>query len=102
MNLGKIKEVVNGPYAESIKEDLILKILSDDKDVIPTMMKILQHERDENSKLISDSNLELSRALVAFDGEKIVAKSFIVGEIKKHFIKWQHKVRCCFKFKDLP
>ena len=108
MNLEKIKSIVNSAYPETLKEQLIIKLLSEDKKSIPTMLQILQVEREENDKLIMDSNAELSRALVTIDdknvGQKgaIVDKFFVIEEIKKHYLKWQDKIRCCFKFKDLP
>ena len=109
MDLKSIKEIVNSnQLASEQKEALIINILASDEKVIPTMLKILSAERSESKELILDQNLELSRALVMIQdpnlGKKkqILETDFVLGEIKKHYLKWQHRIKCCFVIKGLP
>lgn len=104
MNISKIKEVVNGFGEDSSKEEDILKILSDDPNVIIILLQILGYERKESGRLITESNAELSRALVTLVEPDIkkTTGTFVIGQIKAHYHKWQHRIRCCFKFDDLP
>lgn len=104
MNLEAIKQVINSLNEDSIKERDIIKILSSDEKVIPLILEILAAERAETKSLVNEQNFELSRALVALE-EPIIKKTsggFIVGEIKKHFIKWKGRVHCTFKVEGLP
>lgn len=108
MNLSKIKIVVNSEEPDEIKERLIIQLIAEDEKVIPLVMKILQAEREEKKELISDSNAELSRALIVLDDDKlsyskgvIAEPKWVVGEIKKHYIKYKHLIRCNFKVDGL-
>jgi hypothetical protein len=111
MNIEKIREVVNSPLPAEYQEKAILAIIADDKKVLPYMMQILQNEREQKEELILDTNLELSRALVTMNANPTgeVAKrvhkeqhDFVVGEIKKHYIKWKDTIKCCFNVQGLP
>lgn len=109
MDLKSIQEVVNSnQLVAEQKEALIINILASDEKVIPLMMKILSAERRESNELISDYNLELSRALVLIHdpnlGKKnrILEPKFVISEIKNHYLKWQHKIKCCFNINGLP
>jgi hypothetical protein len=70
----------------------------------------LNIEREQSKELILDSNMELSRALITLQDPNIGKKKpkpyieldFVVGEIKKHYLKWQDKIKCTFKIKGLP
>lgn len=103
MNIKKIKDVVNMDIPDDIKENYILSVLADDDDVIPKILKILEYERERNKELISDFNVELSRAMVVLNdnslkyGKDVIAEpKWVVGEIKKHFIKWKDYVSSGF------
>lgn len=111
MNIEKIKEVVNNNTLPAyIQKQLILYIIAADREAVPMVLEMLNNEREESHNLILDSNLELSRALIALEdpniGKKkpkpIIELGFVVGEIKNHYIKWQHKIKCCFNIKGLP
>lgn len=109
MNLKLIKDVINSTQLDdAAKERLIIGVLAKDENVVPLILSILEVERKENKELILDSNLELNRALVTLNDDKIGKKGaivelpFVIGEIKKHYLKWKHKIKCCFKFDDLP
>ena len=109
MDIKSIKSVLdNNSLPENIKENLILSIIALDKKAVPMILQMLDSEREKNEELILDSNAELSRALITLEdpniGKKkpIIELSFVVGEIKKHYLKWQNTIKCNFKVKGLP
>jgi len=111
MDIKSIRHIVNEEsITEDVKKNLILSIIALDKDSIPMILEILENERRKKNELIIDSNAELSRALVTLEdpniGKKrpkpIVELSFVVDEIKKHYLKWQDTIKCNFKIKGLP
>ena len=104
MNLKKIKEVVNLDISDEQKEIYILSIIADDKKAIPTILNILNSEREKREELILDANAELSRALIVLKDDnlkynkKIIADpKWVSGEIIKHYQKWKDYVKCNFK-----
>ena len=109
MDIKSIKQIVNSDLPSDYQEEAILSILADDKKVIPYIMKILENERKQNKELILDTNAELSRALLVLDdtnlksSKKMVADpKWVVGEIKKHYLKWKDYIKCNFKVDGLP
>ena len=109
MDIKRIKQIVNSDLSTDYQEKAILSILADDKKVIPYIMEILDHERKQNKELILDSNAELSRALLVLNDDNlkynknVVAEpKWVVGEIKKHYIKWKDYIGCTFKIDGLP
>ena len=75
------------------------------------MLEILESERNQSKELLLDTNVELSRALVVLSAQSAGSKSkrtmktqtdFVVGEIKKHYIKWKDYIKCCFSVEGLP
>ena len=104
MNIKKIKEVLNLDIPDEQKEIYILSIIADDKKAIPTILNILNSEREKREELILDSNAELSRALIVLKDDnlkynkKIIADpKWVSGEIIKHYQKWKDYVKCNFK-----
>jgi len=109
MDIKKIKEIVNLNISDEQKERYILSIIADDKKAIPTILTILNFEREKKEELILDTNSELSRALIVLKddnlkyNEKIIADpKWVVGEIIKHYIKWKDYIKCNFKINELP
>lgn len=106
MNIESIKEAVNADNLSNLqKEWVILQILSEDENVIPQMLNILQTERQRNKELLIDTNLELSRAFVKLEYPEIGGKdnpTFITDCIRAHFLKWKDYIHCCFKMDGLP
>jgi len=111
MDINSIKLIIDKEgIPQDIKEEMILSIIAKDENTIPYMLSVLGEEREQNKALIQDSNLELSRALLALQDPNVGKKrpkpyielDFVINEIKKHYIKWQHNIRCCFKIKGLP
>lgn len=108
MNLNEIKKVLDSRIPNDAKERLILLIIADDKNAIPTILQILENERNLNKDLIADSNMELSRALVVLKSDnlkwskKIIADpKWVAGEIIKHYKKWSKHIKCNFKIDEL-
>ena len=103
MNLSYIKTVIEKKgVPNEIKEDLILKELAESPKSIPFMLKMLEYERVQQKELLLDTNLELSKALLCIVKPKTMKKDWAIEQIKNHYKKWAHKIRCCFKFNDLP
>ena len=104
MDIKTIKSIVNSDSPNNIKEMLIIRELSADKNVIPMIMEILQTERKSQKELVQDLNLELSRAHIYIDmrpeSKKEVKegfnKGFILDEIAKFYIKYKGKITHCF------
>lgn len=104
MNIQSIKEIVNSNISDDMKEDLIISVLASDESVIPTMLKILQEERNKKKELIIDMNLELSRAHIYIydrpetktEAKQAFNKSFIMDEIAKFYIKYKGVITHCF------
>ena len=111
MDIKNIKQIVNSDLPIDYQEKAILSILSNDKKVIPYIMEILENERKQNKELLLDTNMELSRALITLNtnpsdakGKKAMKEQtdFVVGEIKKHYLKWKDYIKCCFNVPGLP
>jgi hypothetical protein len=109
MDIKSIKQIVNSDLPNEYQEKAILSILADDKKVIPYIMEILESERKQKKELLLDTNAELSRALLVLNDEnlkankKVVAEpKWVVGEIKKHYLKWKDYIKCNFKMDGLP
>ena len=109
MNIKEITQIVNSDLPNSIKESLILLTLANDPQIIPYMLEILENERKQSKELILDSNAELSRALLTLDKIKVDSKKeqfidpkWVVGEIKKHYLKYKDYIKCNFKINGLP
>ena len=108
MDIKKIREIVSLGLPEQTIEMLILGVIAEDKNAIPTILKILESERNDNRELLLDTNLELSRALIVLNDANLrwnkkcsPTPRWIVGEIKKHYIKWKDKISCCYKIDGL-
>ena len=108
MDIKKIEQIVNTKLSDEQKEYAILCIIADDKNAIPTILQILERERQQKMELILDSNSELSRALLVLKDKNlkwnkkcIADPNWVVGEIIKHYKKWSHLIRCNFKIEGL-
>ena len=117
MNIDKIKEIVNSTMPEDAKRHFIIQVLAQDKKVIPTMMEILEEERTQTKELITDMNLELSRADVHIQNptlghgevksttkdkvkieeiKKAQAKEFVLNHITAFYVKYKGRITHCF------
>ena len=106
MNINKIKEIVNEvTLPDNIKEKLIISVIANDKDAIPTILEILAKDRSNKKELIADMNLELSRTHLYLDeymkegkrqSKKDFNKAFVVGKVGEFYEKYQDYVTHCF------
>lgn len=101
MNLSAIKKVLDSKLLpKEAKEKAIIAILATDREVIPRILSILNEERKGNRELISNMNLELSRAHVFIDqeGKKVgnLTKNVVSDMIAKFYIENKERVTHCF------
>lgn len=104
MDIDKIKEIVNSDSSVLLKESQLIEHLSSDKNCIPTLLRILERERSNNKELITDMNLELSRAHIYIDmraeskseNKESFNKGFVLDEIAKFYFKYKQVVTHCF------
>lgn len=109
MDIKSIKQIINSDLPIDYQEKAIFSIIADDKKAIPYIMEILDNERKQTKELLLDTNVELSRALIVLNdnylkyNKKVVADpKWVVGEIKKHYLKWKDYIKCCFNVQDIP
>lgn len=111
MNIEIIKEVVNDPILpDEAKSDKILQIIAKDKNAIPTVMQLLAAERQFKDALISDMNLELSRADVHIQDPMLASKDkaarehiqlvqaseYVLNHITAFYVKYKGAITHCF------
>ena len=97
MNLDNFREILNSHIPENVKEQLIIREISKDESVIPTIMKILEQERLLKSELTSEMNLLLSKAHIGLDDKKFNKGNFMQKEIVEFYTKYKGIVGHCFK-----
>lgn len=101
MNLKKIQEIINdGFLPNESKEQMILNVLSEDENLIPQLLEILEYERKRKKKLLSEMNLELSRAHLTIEKPEINEKNFVFNKIVKFYHKNEDQIRHCFANMD--
>jgi predicted transcriptional regulator len=105
MNVKVIKEIVNNNLLPNdVKRSLIIGVIADDVNAIPDILDILNAERANKKELITDMNLELSKAHIYIDEYTESAKmeksnfnkGFMLDNISKFYIKYQSKITHCF------
>ena len=108
MDIKKIRDIINLNLPDEVTESYLTAIIAEDKKAIPTLLEMLNSERELKEKLLLETNAELSRALVVLQdknlkyNKKIIADpQWVVGEIIKHYKKWKDYIGCCFKIKEL-
>lgn len=107
MNLKKIREILEqGLFPDDVKERMILKVLSEDENLIPQLLQILEYERQRKKKLLTEINFQLSRAHVGlevakFDKKGLNGDRFMEKEITKFYIDNQEYIGHCMKNLDM-
>lgn len=97
MDLDKIQEVLSSGMPNAVKQNTILKILSEDESVLENMMKILDFERERKKALILEMNMQLSRADTFIRCPRIAESDFITGEIEKFYRDHKGQVSHCYQ-----
>ena len=96
MNLNKIKEIIEMPLiSEADKINLIVDEISKSEDVVPTILMILNAERERKNELVSTMNLLLSKADLGLKEPKLNEDGFMQKEISKFYDTAE--VNHCFK-----
>lgn len=86
MNLNKIKEIIEMPLiSEADKINLIVDEISKSEDVVPTILMILNAERERKNELVSTMNLLLSKADLGLKEPKLNEDGFMQKEISKFY-----------------
>jgi|TARA_Y100000310_G_C20704425_1_gene834171 hypothetical protein len=102
MEITEIKNIVNSDLPDQYKERALLKVLAKDDDIIPNMLEILKIERETKKDLLTDINLELSRAHLYIEradvkkDDKQFSKSFVLDEIASFYVKYKGRISHCF------
>jgi len=104
MNIKKLKSIINSELPEYVIESQVINLLAKDKNVIPDILKILESERNLKNDLITDMNLELSRAHIYIElstetkkqAKDSFNKSFVINEIKNFYTKYKSNIKHCF------
>lgn len=99
MDLKKIQTILNTSHSDSLKRSVILDIIAEDENALVDMMKILATERERKRELISEMNMQLSRADVFIKCPKIAESDFITGEIEKFYQQHSSMVTHCYQNK---
>ena len=99
MDLQRITDIVNSTSSSEEKEYLIIETLSRDKNIIPTILEMISIERKNKSELISEMNLQLSRADLFINNPRMADKEFITGEISRFYSENKDVIFHCFKKK---
>lgn len=100
MDISEIRKVINANLDDNNSEKLIINILSKDKKLIPTILEILSVERFNNSEIIADMNLELSRTSTFIDmniptnksNKENFNKEFVMSKVGEFYKKYKHRV----------
>jgi hypothetical protein len=103
MNIEQIIQIVNSDAKEEIKEHLIIRTLALDKKVIPNILKILDEERDNKTKLIADLNVEVSRYNIHINNNVLLKENrvFLNKRTKELYEKWKGFISPLFNNKFL-
>lgn len=104
MDIKRLKEIVNSSFPDEVVRVKILDLLSEDESLLPTMLDLLKRERKSKRELISDMNLELSRAHIYIElypenkkqSKENFNKSFVIEEIGKFYNKYKGVIIHCF------
>lgn len=96
MNLNKIKEIIEMPLiSKADKESLIITEISKNENVVLTILRILNAERERKNELVSTMNLLLSKADIGLKEPKLNEGGFMQKQISEFYDKAE--VNHCFK-----
>lgn len=96
MNLNKIQEIIEmSLISKADKESLIINEISKNENVVLTILRILNAERERKNELVSTMNLLLSKADVGLREPKLNEGGFMQKEISEFYDVAE--VNHCFK-----
>lgn len=104
MDINKIRQIIELPITDEERTKGILNVIASDENALTVVLEILNIERKMKKELISDMNMELSRADVFIEGlnpamlpkkekETIFAdgftKVFVADKIMSLYVKYK-------------
>ena len=102
MNIKKITDIVNDhSLTVTSKERAIITVLSEDPNVLTTIISLLAVERNTQKELVSDLNLEVSRYHAMVTTPKLLKgqEGFLNDETKSLYEKWKAFIKPLFNNK---
>lgn len=108
--LDKIQSILANPLMDDeAKTYNILALIAHDKNSIPFIMDMLQHERKESRQLILDMNLELSRTHFYLDQHALenpdnkkqsLNKAWVISKVQEFYAKYKGVIGHVFGYYD--
>lgn len=95
MNKQNILKIVSSD--NQFWEKMLLIELSKDEDVIPSILEMLNTERDNKNILIKDMNVLLSQSDTIIENPKLNKSNFFQDKISEFYKKYSNYVTHCFK-----
>lgn len=108
--LDKIQSILSNPLLDDESKSMsILALIAYDKNAIPFIMDMLQHERKESRQLILDMNLELSRTHFYLDQHALenpenkkqsLNKAWVISKVQEFYTKYKGVINHVFGYYD--
>lgn len=92
MDIKKIEEILQTSYTKEDARQRILEEVANDENAIPDILAILGSERAKNRKVITEMNMQLSRALLYVQFPEVCEKEFIIQEGTQFYEKHKGSV----------
>jgi hypothetical protein len=97
MNLKELKSIINSDLPDEVIKLAVINSIAKDENVIITIMKVLEREREFKKEIHSEMNLLLSKAHIGLDNKKFNEGNFMQKEIVEFYTKYRGYVGHCFK-----
>lgn len=88
MNIDKIKEIIALNLPDAITRAQIIDCIASDENVIPTVMDILNAEREFKKQIMNEMNSLLSLSESSLETPKLNIEGFVQRDIMKFFKKY--------------
>lgn len=86
MDIKAISEIINNEFLTDYqKEKAICIVIARDTTAIPAILRILDNEREEKNKLVTDLNMYLSKAHLGLKEPKYNKDGFMQKEISEFY-----------------
>lgn len=97
MDLNELREILDARLPDETTEMLVIRSLAKDKQVIPTIIRLIGEERESKREMYEKMNLLLSKADIGLDDSKYNRDGFMQKEIRDFYIEYKGIVGHCFK-----
>lgn len=98
MNRERLKEIINNDLIQEWEAEII-KEIANDQNAISFVLIMLNAERSQNKSLITELNMQLSRAHLALEEPDINKDGFVQKQI--HDFYKLGKIKHCYKMEGL-